>query len=99
MKGFIKTLKGLIFTMEGTVRITNPAGLHARPAALLVQKAKAFPCNISVIKDGTKANAKSIMSVMALGVGQNQQVTIVTEGEKETDALQVIVEFLAGFKE
>ena len=89
-----------MLVMEGTVIITNPAGLHARPAALLVQKANSFPCNVTLINNnGTKGNAKSIMSVLALGVGQNQQVTIVTEGEKEADALQALIDLLSIVKE
>jgi len=80
--------------MEKTVQIKNPAGLHARPAAMLVQKASSFPCEISLVKGGKKVNAKSIMNVLALGVGVNEQVTIVTSGDREAEALQALVEFL-----
>ncbi|MBP2655510.1 MAG: hypothetical protein H6Q73_3079 [Firmicutes bacterium] len=85
--------------MEKSVVIKNPTGLHARPAALLVQKASSFRCNVSLVKQGKKANAKSIMNVMALGVGQNDEVLVVTEGEQEAEALQAIVELLEGLKD
>ena len=82
-----------------TVTIKNPTGLHARPAAGLVQKANAFPCAISLVKDDKKANAKSIVSIMALSVGQHDRVTVITEGEGETDALQAVVAFLESLVE
>lgn len=85
--------------MEGIVTITSKMGLHARPAAQFVQKASSFPCTVSLLHGERKANGKSIMSVMALGVAQNQQVTVVTEGEKEAEALAVLVEFLSELKE
>lgn len=80
--------------MERTITIKNPTGLHARPAAALVQKASSFPCEISLVKGEKKANAKSIMNVLALGISANDQVTIITAGEKEKEALQAIGDFL-----
>lgn len=80
--------------MERTVTIKNPAGLHARPAAMLVQKASAFPCEISLVKGDKKINVKSIINVLALAIGPNEQVTIITAGEKAEEALQVIGDFL-----
>ncbi|WP_425060414.1 Phosphocarrier protein HPr [Sporomusa carbonis] len=80
--------------MEKTIIIKNSSGLHARPATLLVQKASGFPCKISLVKGEKVANAKSIMNVLALGIGRDEQVTIITEGERADEALQVIAEFL-----
>lgn len=85
--------------MERTVKINNPSGLHARPAAVLVQKASTFPCEITLIKGEKRVNAKSIMSVIALGIGLNEQVSIMTVGEKEEEALQVIGDFLESLSE
>lgn len=80
--------------MKQTVKIKNPSGLHARPAAGFVQKASEFPCNIRLVKGDKQGNAKSIMSILSLGVGQNEQVTIITEGEREAEAMQTLVAFL-----
>jgi phosphocarrier protein len=91
-------LKGLII-MERTITIKNPSGLHARPAALLVQKASSFPCEISLVKGGKKVNAKSILNVLAIGISANDQVTVVTAGEKEAEALQAIGDFLESLAE
>lgn len=41
------------------VRILNPAGLHARPAALIVERAKSFESEVRIMKNGKAANAKS----------------------------------------
>lgn len=80
--------------MQKKVVIKNPTGLHARPAAELVKKAGSFPCNVTLVKGEKKSNAKSIISVLSLGVGQNDEITVITEGEKEQEALAAIVEFL-----
>ncbi|GBF12519.1 HPr family phosphocarrier protein [Tepidibacillus infernus] len=80
--------------MEKVFTIKNPAGLHARPATLLVQKASSFPGEITLVKGDKTVNAKSIMGVMSLGIRQGDQVTVVTSGEKEEEALNAIGEIL-----
>lgn len=67
--------------------ITDSAGLHARPASVVVQEATKFSSNLSIEFDGKTANLKSIMSVMALVVKANQEITIIAEGEDEKNAL------------
>ena len=80
--------------MEKSFTIKSPAGLHARPAALLVQKANSFPCDISLVKGEKKVNAKSIMSILALGIEANEKIVVITQGEKEAEAMQAIDELL-----
>lgn len=80
--------------IEKTYRINNSTGLHARPATLLVQKANSFSCKISLVNGDKKANAKSIMSIIALGIGPREEVTVITDGEKETEAMEAIGELL-----
>ena len=85
-----------------TLTVTNPTGLHARPAALLVQTANKFESQVTVYKsDGTgrKANAKSILTVLSLGASKNTSVTIETSGVDELEALQALVALVASFKE
>ena len=60
--------------------IQNKLGLHARPAALLVQTANRFTCDIEVRKGRQKVDGKSIMGIMMLAVGQNSAITIRTIG-------------------
>ena len=85
--------------MERKITIKNPTGLHARPAAMLVKKAAEFSCEITLIKGDKKANAKSIMNLLALGLAANDEVTVVTAGEKEAEALQAIGDFLDSLKD
>ena len=67
--------------------ITAEAGLHARPATILVQTASKFTSDISLAYNGKSVNLKSIM-----GVGQNADVTITAEGDDEAKAIEAIAE-------
>ena len=74
---------------ELTVTIRNKVGLHARPAALFVQEANKFKSAITVGKgDGKEVNAKSILSILGLGVDCGSVIRIRAEGEDAENALQ-----------
>lgn len=73
-------------------KIVAEAGIHARPATLLVQTASKFSSNITLSYQGKEVNLKSIMGVMSLGVGQGADVTIKTEGDDEEAAMAAITE-------
>ena len=77
--------------IEQIVTITNRAGIHARPAALLVQTTKNFQCNIYFEKGRDRINAKSIMGVITLGAAFGTEVKIVAEGEDEQAAVNALV--------
>jgi len=77
--------------VEQTVTISNRAGIHARPAAILVQATKNFNCNIYLEKGNNKINAKSIMGVITLGAAFGTELKIVAEGEDEQEAVKTIV--------
>lgn len=76
--------------------ITDPVGLHARPAGILVKKAAGFKSSINVTKTetGKTADAKRIMGVMALGVKQGDQIRLDIEGEDEAAAKDELEAFL-----
>ncbi len=57
--------------IERTVTIRNRAGMHARPAALLVKTASSFTSQIYIEKDNERVNGKSIMGVITLGATYN----------------------------
>lgn len=83
-----------------TVTVTHESGLHARPAAMFVQTAARFKADIQVAKGDRSANAKSIMSVLALGVTKGTTIDIRATGddaEEAVDALARLVE--SGFGE
>jgi len=76
--------------VEQTVTIKNRAGMHARPAALLVQTANRFASDIYLEKDGEKINGKSIMGILTLAATYNSSIKIVADGSDEQQALQSI---------
>jgi phosphotransferase system HPr (HPr) family protein len=87
---------------EITLVVRNKVGLHARPAALFVQTAKQFDCDVKVTHGEREGNAKSILSVLALGVDEGAEITIHTEGESADDclaALEALIEDNFGEKE
>ncbi len=63
--------------------ITDPVGIHARPAGLLVKEAKLYDASIMIAKDGKSADAKKLMALMSLGVKQGDTVTVSVEGGDE----------------
>lgn len=77
------------------VTVLSPVGLHARPAANLVQTAKAFQSEIFVEKSGRKVSAKSLLSVLSLGVKSGERVAIHADGADETEALAAIGQLAA----
>lgn len=79
---------------EKKVVVTNETGLHARPAAALVQFVKGIPGEVELVKDGKVANAKSIFSVMSLGISKDTEVTVKVTGENEEENVDKVVEFI-----
>ena len=77
--------------IERTITITNRAGIHARPAALLVQAAQDFDSNIYFEKGRDRINAKSIMGILALAAAYGTELKIIVEGEDEEQAVEAIV--------
>ena len=76
---------------EQTIIISNRAGIHARPAAVLVQTAKDFSSNIYFEKGNNRINAKSIMGILTLAAGYQTELKIIAEGEDEKQAVEAIV--------
>ena len=80
--------------VERQATVKNKMGIHARPAALLVQAASKFASDITLIRDGLEVNGKSIMGVMMLAAEKGARVTVRTEGEDEVDAVEKIAEMV-----
>lgn len=79
---------------EQEITLDNEVGLHARPAAVFAKKAASFDCDVTLVKDGNEANAKSIMSVLKLDVTKGDSVTIRTEGDGSEEALSDLVKLV-----
>ncbi len=86
--------------IEKTFTIVNSLGLHARPAAMVVQTANRFRSEVQFEKDGLQINAKSIMGVLTLAAGKGASVVVICEGEDAPAALAALARvFESGFGE
>lgn len=81
--------------MEFNLQIQNQAGLHARPAAMFAQKASSFKSNIMIFKEGKNANAKSIISIMGLGVKKGDNLLIKIDGPDASEAGEALKKLVA----
>lgn len=82
-----------------TVTITNPVGLHARPAAELVNIVKGFSSDCFIINGSNKANAGSIINLLTLGAKEGVELTVQCDGSDDETACDAIVKFLAEMKD
>lgn len=88
--------------LEGTVKVVNQLGLHARAAAQLVRVAAGFKSRIHLHRDDrdVQANAKSILSVLTLAAAIGTELILRAEGEDEQLAFEAIeILFKNGFGE
>lgn len=81
---------------EIRVTVGHPEGLHARPAARFVQTARRFRSRVRVLYRGREADAKSLLSLLALGVEQGAVITIRAEGEDTEEALAALEKVAMG---
>lgn len=80
--------------IEKTIKIINPTGLHARPAALFVQTAGKYTSNIWIKYGTKKVNAKSIMGLMSLAIPKGASIIIGAEGEDEELAIKELEDLI-----
>lgn len=82
------------------VRIVNPLGLHARPAALFVKTASRFGADVELGKDGMMVNGKSIMGVMMLAAECGSDIIIKARGPDAREAVEALAQLItSGFGE
>jgi phosphoenolpyruvate-protein phosphotransferase/dihydroxyacetone kinase phosphotransfer subunit len=89
--GAATTLPDII---EVQLPLTNPTGLHARPASLFVQTAAKFPANIRVLGRGREADATSIIGVLSLGMRQGDTITLRASGPDAPAAIDALSELV-----
>ncbi|BAV59001.1 phosphocarrier protein HPr [Endomicrobiia bacterium] len=75
---------------EKIIVVLNKMGLHARPAAMLVQIINEYHSSVKILKDGFEVDAKSIMGVMTLTAGQGSKLNFVADGLDENEVLSAI---------
>ena len=83
------------FLFEKKFVIKNKLGLHARPAALFVQTANRFDCDVEVRKGREKVNGKSIMGIMTLAAGTGSAIAVTTSGRDAAQAMEEIEKLIA----
>jgi len=76
--------------IEREVTVRNRAGLHTRPASMLVRTASQFESEVFLCRDNYEINGKSVIGVMTLAAEQGATLTLLVEGEDEKDAADAI---------
>ncbi len=76
--------------LSKTIIVQNQVGLHARPATFFIQKSNEFKSSIWVEKDERRVNAKSLLGVLSLGITKGMQITIITDGTDEKEAIEAL---------
>ncbi len=69
-------------------------GFEAKPATLFIQKASKYKSSIWVEKGERKANGKSLLGLMSLGLANGQRITIIADGDDEEQAIQDLYKYL-----
>ena len=82
--------------VERMVRLPDGVPLHARPAGALVRAAATFQADVVVCVDGRRANAKSILDVLALGAEAGTELVIVASGEDAVAAAEHLASLVVG---
>jgi phosphocarrier protein FPr len=79
--------------------ITNPHGLHARPAAAVVARARGFDAGIVLEANGRRADARSITGLLGLGAAVGDEVRIVAQGGDAAQAIEAVSAILTSTSE
>ena len=81
------------------VIVKNSTGLHARPATAIVKKLATVNADVSLECNGKKANAKSLIGVLSLGITKGDTVSVIVSGENEETVCSEICEFIASLRD
>ena len=76
------------------IKITNPTGLHLRPAGNLCREAMKYKSRVTFNYNTNTANAKSVLSVLGACIKCGDEITLNCEGEDEEKALSALSEFI-----
>ncbi|WP_342508640.1 phosphocarrier protein HPr [Sporosarcina sp. FSL K6-2383] len=80
--------------VEKQFKVTDKAGIHARPAAMLVSVANKFVSDVNLDYGGKNVNLKSILGVMSLGIGHGETFKLNASGADEQDAINELAKTL-----
>ena len=71
---------------EIEITIVNRLGLHARAAAKFVHLASTFSCRVTVSRDGTRVDGKSILGLLTLAASKGTKLHVTLQGDDEAEA-------------
>ncbi len=77
-----------------TITVTNEQGLHMRPASVFSQAMTPFACDVTILFNGNKYNAKSVMMLMSACIKCGAEIEIQCDGADEQDALNKAIELI-----
>ena len=78
-----------------TLTVTNPSGLHLRPAGVLSQTAMKFKSDVIIECGEKRIVAKSVLNVMAAGIKCGTEINVICDGEDEAVALETLAQAIA----
>ena len=76
------------------IKITNPTGLHLRPAGNLCKEAMRYKSKVTFNYGGNIANAKSVLSVLGACIKTGDVITLICEGDDEEEALKNLAAYI-----
>jgi phosphotransferase system HPr (HPr) family protein len=82
---------------EARFTMLDPSGLHARPAARFVQIASRFTSRVAVLHNGREADAKSLLSLLGLGLRSGNELTLRADGPDSAAAVAALAHELAPY--
>jgi phosphocarrier protein len=86
--------------VQATVKIKNRAGMHTRPASIIVKLAAKYKSDFYIIKDSLQINGKSIIGIMSLAAEYGSELILKFEGPDEKKASEELVKYFEdGFGE
>ncbi|XZG70496.1 phosphoenolpyruvate--protein phosphotransferase [Chitinibacteraceae bacterium HSL-7] len=80
--------------LSDIVKIPNPTGLHARPAAVVANTAKSFSSDIKLVRGGEEANAKSVVAIMGLEIQFGDEIRVKATGADAATASKKVAELI-----
>jgi phosphocarrier protein HPr len=79
---------------ESEVQVSNRLGLHARAAARFVHLANRFSSRITVVKDGTRVDGKSILGLLTLAAARGTRLRLAADGDDEREAVEKLADLV-----
>jgi len=80
------------------VTVSNPQGLHLRPAHSFAEAAAKYECSVELVKDDIRADGKSVLSLLTLGASQGVEITLEADGPDADSAMETLAELItSGF--